>query len=319
MKGSSPFTLWRILPAVLLCLGIGPAPPRVSAQSCEMPPQVSRREILQAMSAHGPYSLTSTTTSMLFGSRALLELVRQRRRQVPGETHFFIDHADWFSAHLATAGVSYAEMSESARAAYEHKQDILVNYGPQVVEEVLEGPTPITSLDVMIFWPDSNGAPREFSYHDTLSVPKMDAFNQRVIRFRVLEYDSMLVFDEVTGISVRPVGFLSALFAVLGKPDLKETRIAVSKDYWQVMRGRVKIFPGISKTGVASIEPSGVGHEKIPRDRPDLRALAQRLRQPLELRYGPPSCQAELLMRGRDSGDCPQLAMGGVGSCAGTR
>jgi hypothetical protein len=284
-----------------------------------MPPQVSRREILQAMSAHGPYSLTSTTTSMLFGSRALLELVRQRRRQFPGETQFLIDHADWFSAHLETAGVSYAEMSESARAGYEHRQDVLVSYGPQVVEEVLEGPTPTTSLEVMIFWPDSNGAPGEFSYHDTLSVPKVDVFNQRVIRIRMLEYDSMLVFDEVTGISVRPVGFLSGLFAVLGKPDLKETRLAVSKDYWQVVRGRVKIFPGISKTGVASIEPSGVGHEKFPRDRPDLRALAQRLRQPLELRYGPPSCQAGLLMRGRDSGDCPQLVMGGVGSCTGTR
>mgnify|MGYP001765303787 CR=1 FL=1 len=73
---------------------------------------------------------------------------------------------------------------------------------------------------------------------------------------------------------------MAALFAVLGKPDLRETRLAVSGDYWQVVRGQVKVFPGISKTGTASIEPGGLGHEKVPGDRPDLRALAEHLRRP---------------------------------------
>jgi hypothetical protein len=267
------------------------------------------------MREHGPYSLTSTTTSMLFGSRALLALVRHRRETAPGSTQLYIDHADWFAVHREVAGVSYEEMSESARAGFEHRQDVLVDYGPTVVEEVLEGPAPLTALDVTIAWADSADMPGSFSYHDTLSVPKVDVFNDRVVRVRMLEYDGVIVFDEVTGMSVRPLGFLSALFGVLGKPDLKETRLAISPDYWQVVRGRVKVLPGISKTGTAFIEPGGKGHEEAPDDRPDLRRLARRLREPIEVRYGPPSCQARHLMRPAPPRACAHV-MGGTGGCA---
>ena len=303
----------RTLPFLLLAaLTPGVAPQALPAQTCEPPPRVSRTEMLEAMRTHGPYSLTSTTTSMLFGSRALLELVRRRQRSDPGGTRFLIDHAEWFSAHQEVAGVPYAEMSASARAGLEFAQDVLVEYGPEVVEEVVEGPAPTAAVAVTIFRADSGPtASAEFSYRDTLSVPKVDVFNQRVIRFRMLEYDSLLVFDEVSGISVRPRGFLSAVFAVLGKPDLKQTRLAVARDWWQVVRGRVKVFPGLSKTGTAAIEPGGTGHEDLPPDRADLRALLARMRRPIELRYGPPSCQARVVMA-RQQRDC-RAVMGGLG------
>ncbi|HEU5042388.1 MAG TPA: hypothetical protein VFT84_16290 [Gemmatimonadales bacterium] len=206
-------------------------------------------------------------------------------------------------------------MSASARAGFEHGQDVLVDYGPGVVEEVLEGPHPLSAIGVTIAWPDSGDFPATFSYHDTLSVPKVDVFNDRVLHFKMLEYDSALVFDEVTGISVRPVGFLSAIFGVLGKPDLKETRLAVSHDYWQVVRGRVKVLLGISKTGTAFIEPGGQGHERAPADRSDLRSLAERLRRPVEVRYGPPSCQARLRMQPARPVACSRV-MGGLGGCS---
>ena len=119
----------------------------------------------------------------------------------------------------------------------------------------------------------------------------------------------------MNGISVRPLGFLSALFAVIGKPGLRETRLAISRDYWQVVRGRVKLMLGISKTGTAFIEPGGKGHEAAPDDRPDLMQLAQRLRQPVEVRYRSPSCQAQLLMRSARPRACGHV-MGGVGGCA---
>ncbi len=297
-------------------LGVGL--PRLVAQTCAEPYRPSREAILEAMSGHGAYSLTSTTTSMRFGAEALLALVRLRQRESPGSTQLLIDQTDWFAAHLQTAGVTYAEMSEAARAGFEHRQDALVDYGPQVVEQVLEGAAPLASLDVTIFWPDSGGAPAQFSYRDTLSVPRVDVYDHRVIRFKLLEYDDMLVFDQVTGISVRPLGFLSAVFAVLGKPDLKQTRIAVSPDQWQVMRGKVKVFAGISKTGMATIEPGGRGHEGVPAGRADLRALAEQLKRPVKLRYGEPSCQARLSMRRQGGGGatCRQ-AMGGVGACGG--
>jgi hypothetical protein len=303
--------------ALLLAQVLGTNPFTLTAQTCAAPDRVSRAEIFQAMSAHGAYSITSTTTSMRFGAETLLAMVRRRQRDNPGSTRFLIDQSDWFAAHLETAGVTYAEMSAAARAAFEHQQDALVEYGPEVVDQVLEGPVPIMALDVTIFWPDSAGAPSEFSYRDTLSVPRMNVYDNRIIRFKLLQYDDMLVFDQVTGISVRPFGFLSAVFAVLGKPDVKQTRIAVSSDQWQVVRGHLKVFPGISKTGTATIEPDGRGHEGLPRDRADLRALKERLSRPLELRYGAPSCQAELKMRRRDRSRGCQSVMGSAGACAG--
>ena len=279
-----------IIGPMLLALAPGVAVPDLPARDCPKPYQVSREEILQAMSAHGAYSLTSTTTSMRFGAEALLAIARRRQREAPGDTRFLIRQDDWFVAHRETAGVTYAEMSEAARAGFEHHQDALVDYGPRVVDRVLEGPAPVMALDVTIFWSDSGHAPSQFHYKDTLSVPRVDVYDHRVIRFKLLEYEDMLVFDQVDGISVRPNGFLSAVFAVLGKPDLKQTRLAVSADQWQVVRGQVKVFPGISKTGTATIEPGGRGHEGVPRDRPDLRALKERLAQPLKLRYASPSC-----------------------------
>jgi hypothetical protein len=301
---------------MLLAQALGTSLPTLTAQACAEPDRVSREEILQAMSAHGPYSLTSTTTSMRFGAEALLALVRGRQEVAPGSARFLVKQSDWFAAHLETAGVTYSEMSAAARAGFEHHQDALVEYRPEVVDQVLKGPVPIRALDVTIFWPDSAGAPSEFSYRDTLSVPKVDVYDDRVIRFKLLEYEDMLVFDQVSGISVRPLGFLSAVFAVLGKPDLKQTRIAVSADQWQVVRGRVKVFLGISKTGTATIEPDGRGHEGISPGRADLRALKERMSRPVELRYGAPSCQARLKMRRRGGGAPCHGVMGGAGTCA---
>ena len=242
------------------------------------------------MSAHGAYSLTATTTSMRFGAEALLAIVRRRQREAPGSTRLLIDQSDWFASHRETAGVTYAEMSAAARAAFEHGQDAIVDYGPEVVRQVVAGPTPRTALDVTIFWPDAAGAASQFSYRDTLSVPRVEVYDDRVIRFKLLAYDDMLVFDQVSGISVKPLGFLSGIFSVLGKPDLKQTRIAVSADEWQVIRGQVNVFAGISKTATAVIEPGGRGHKRVPADRTELGAIVERLERPLKLRYGERRC-----------------------------
>ena len=308
------FTLEVIIPMRMLgLLALADTwPVAADAQTCEPPPRIPRHVIAEAMRAHGPYSLTSTTTAMVFGSEALLAIVRRRQQEAPGATQFLIDHEDWFKAHQETAGVAYARMSESARTAFENRQDLLVDYGPEVLQEVQEGTAPRTALDVTLFSSDPAG-PSEFGYKDTTSVPKLEVFNRRVVRFRMLEYDDLLVYDEVTGVSVKPLGFLSAVFALVGRPDLKETRLAVAKDYWQVMRGRVNVMLGISKSGTATIEPEGRGHEGIPKGRADLAALAKRLAQPVEVRYGPPSCLAHHLTR-RASDEC-RNPMGGTGSC----
>ena len=309
--GENDVGLTTLFGGTLLALAVA-WPITAAAQACEQAPRIPRHVIAEAMRTHGPYSLTSTTTTMVFASEALLAIVRQRQREAPGATQFLIDHEDWFRAHQETAGVEYARMSESARTAYENRLDILVDFGPQVVQEVKEGAVPRTALDITLFSSDTAG-PSEFGYKDTLGVPKLEVYNSRVVRFRMLEYDSLLRYDEVTGVSVKPLGFLSAVFALVGRPDLKETRLAVAKDHWQVMRGRVNVMLGISKSGTATIEPEGRGHENVPRGRADLAALAKQLAQPLEVRYGSPSCLARNLTR-RAAGEC-RSPMGGAASC----
>jgi hypothetical protein len=261
------------------------------------------------MRMHGAYSLTSTTTSARFGAEALLAIVRRRERESPATTQLIIDHADWFAAHQATARVPYDAMSETARAAFEHRQDALVEYGPGVVARIGQGPRPRLALAVTLSWPDTGNAPSEFSYQDTLSKPRVEIHDARVVRFALLDYDSLLVVDRISGISVRPFGFLSAIFAVLGRPELKQTRIAVSSDEWQVVRGQVRAFLGVSKTGTIAIEPDGRGHEDLPADRADLHALKRSLAQPIELSYGEPSCQARRWMQA--TGRCRQVLGGG--------
>jgi len=279
-----------ILTPILLAQALNTQPPPQAHGVCAEPYRVPRQEILDAMRAHGHYSLTATTTSMLFEAEALLAIIRRRQRESPGSTRLLIDQDDWFAAHQEVAGVAYGEMSETARAGFEHHQDAIVEYGPQVLAEVVEGGRPLMSMDVTIFWPDSAGAPSGFSYKDTLSEPKVDFYDDRVINFKLLQYNDMLLFDQVTGISVKPHGFLSAVFAVLGKPDLKQTRLAVSHDQWQVVRAKVNVLAGISKTGTATIEPGGRGHEHIPPDRADLLGLQTRLERPVKLKYAELLC-----------------------------
>ena len=280
--------MYLVLLVTLLSLTLPVA--GASGQLCATPDSVPREEILQAMSAHGAYSLTTTTNAARFGAEVLLAIARRRRQESGGSTVFLVRQSDWFTAHRETAGVTYEDMSIAAREGYEHNQDVLVDYGADVVGRVEEGPTPLMALDVKIFWPRSKDAPSKYSYKDTLSIPRVVVYNERVIRFKLLQYEDMVVFDKVEGISVRPIGFFSALFGIIGNPDLQQNRIALSADEWQVMRGRVSAFLGISDTRTATFEPDGRGHEGIPPDRPDLKDIEGRLKRSVKLRYPESQC-----------------------------
>ena len=80
----------------------------------------------------------------------------------------------------------------------------------------------------------------------------------------------------------------------------------------------VSWFPGqefgnaLADVLTGTVEPGGRGHEGVPQGRSDLRALAEQMKRPLELRYGAPSCQTTLAMQDRDC----QGVMGGAGGCA---
>ncbi|MFQ5700139.1 MAG: hypothetical protein ACE5IL_17895, partial [Myxococcota bacterium] len=91
------------------------------------------------------------------------------------------------------------------------------------------------------------------------------------------------------GLSGRPVsGLLGLLFDIIGEGSLKESRIAISKDGLQILRGRSqKIF---SLRLTATIYPDGRSIKGIPEDRPDLREIETRLKVPLKIEYLPYEC-----------------------------
>ena len=263
--------------------------PAAIGQVCPAAADIPRSQLLEAMRVARGYRLTSTSTAPLFGAQTLVALVKQRERDFPGQAWFTIHHADWFEAHREVAGATYREMSIAARAAHEHGQDVIVHYGGDIVSYVGQGAPPTTAIDVKIYPEPTGQAVAGFSYHDSTSIPEVTVYDEPIIRFKLLEFPGMLVMDEVEGLSVRPAGFFSLLFALFGNAAVEQNRIAVSSDYWQVMVGRGR-FVGFSKTRTVTVEPNGLVHEHIPRERPDLRALEDQLRRPLAIHYRPSGC-----------------------------
>ena len=162
---------------------VGVNAPGLTAQTCAAPYQVSPRR--DSSGHERPRRLQShdvkTHGNTVRGRGATGDRPPTPAAISAGAPSSSLAQTDWFAAHLATAGVTYADMSESARAAFEHHQDFLVDYGPQVVDQVVEGSEPIMALDVTLFRPDSEGAASGFSYKDTLSVPQVDVYDDRLI------------------------------------------------------------------------------------------------------------------------------------------
>ena len=109
-----------------------------------------------------------------------------------------------------------------------------------------------------------------FTYKDTLSVPRVEVHDSRVIHFELVEYPDMVLYDEIEGISVKPLGFLSAVFALVGKPDLKQNRVAVSA---RPVAGDARTGENLSwhlQDRRGGDRARGLGHEEIPVGRTDL-------------------------------------------------
>jgi len=105
------------------------------------------------------------------------------------------------------------------RLGHEYEQDIYLEYGnDRVIRRVLQCEAPTLALSVSIGWREERGAPKSYSYEDTLSTPKLKVTNKRLIRYRLLEFGDMVVFDEITGLYGRPTsGVLGLLFQLIGE------------------------------------------------------------------------------------------------------
>jgi hypothetical protein len=251
--------------------------------AADTPRKVPREDILSAMKACEGYDPAVTTNGARFQAEVLLNLARR----IPDGPPLLLGHAEWFSAFLERTGLTPEKAPLFMRLAFEHAQDLQIDYrGDQVVEST-EGPRPAFAANVTVWWPDKRGAASSYSYEDLLSTPHLEVTNERLITYRLLELDGMVVYGEVEGLLGRPTsGILGALFQLIGKGRVKESRMLISRDGLQLSRAWARKW-AMSVTQTVTVRPDGHMEKGVPPGRQDLTSLAARLEQPLRIRYRP--------------------------------
>jgi hypothetical protein len=262
--------------AVLACVVLGAL---AGARPADGSACLPRAALAEALRAEQGYERRATTNQSRLQTRVLLRLAAAR----PGV--FCIDHEDWFQAYLEALDLRPEQAPLSVRLSREHQYDIRVDARPgAVVERVRAGPTVTRALNVL--WTSRRGTPR-YSYRDPQARPVLEMTFERSVSYRLLDLQGLVVLEQIEGISGRPAtGPLSVLFRLIGKAYAEWSRSAVAHDGWQVVVGRGrKGF--IAKSATVTIAPDGRAEPDVPRERPDLKALEQRLRQPLAIDYKP--------------------------------
>lgn len=285
-------TLGRLPRSWLVAAALTGALPAIAEQGS--PRRVSREEILAAMLACKGYDPAATTNGPRFQSEVLRHLARQALAQGPPHDPLLIGHAEWFWAVLERTGLSPSAAPAFIRLGHEYEQDIYLEYGnDRVIRRVLQGEAPTLALSVSIGWRERRGAPESYSYEDTLSTPKLKVTNKRLIRYRLLEFGDMVVFDEITGLYGRPTsGVLGFLFQLIGEGHVVESRMVISQDGLQIARARAKKSLFQVQTTV-TVYPNGRTEKDLPPGRADLAPLEARLKQVLRLEYAPPGSWLE--------------------------
>ena len=246
---------------------------------------VTREEMVEAMRACQGYDPTATTNGARFQAEVVLCLARKAREIHPEGPPLFLGHAEWFSAFLERTGLTAENAPTFVRLAYEHGQDLEIDYRSDRVIESAEGVRPAVAANVTIWWPQAPGAPSSYSYEDLLSTPHLKVTNKRLIAYRLLDLDGIVVYGEIEGLLGRPTsGFLGAVFQLIGEGHVKESRMLISPDWLQVSRARAEKWAfGVTQT--VTVHPDGHMEKDVPPDSPDLAALAARLKEPLNIRY----------------------------------
>ena len=248
-------------------------------------------EMRTAAVSHGDYDLLATTNWTRFQSALYLQLVRNAMEREPLGGMLFIPSADLFWEFLSVSGLVDPKGAPTHLLWSLHlAQGTHLEYGlDSIVRSVLKGAQPILVVNVRIGWPDRPDGTEKYSFIDTLSVPELRVTNHQEITFRMLDFGEMVVYDKVEGASGRPLsGVLGALFKVIGEGDVKWARAGISEDGIQVVRAQAKKL--FTKTATVTVLPDGVAEKDTPDDRPDLAAIAARLKEDLDLEYYPYGC-----------------------------
>ena len=250
--------------------------------------EVTADELVQAMHSTRGYDRKATTNTVRFQAEVMLWLIRRAQQQDPQARPLFIDHGVWFRAYLAVNGISERASPQFSRLAYEHKQDLLVDYRREhVLRQEPEGRRPRIAANVTLWWPKTRGAAKSFSLRDMTSNPQLDVTCKRVVKLRLLDFGDMVVADEVRGLRGRPTsGALGFMFKVIGKGRVAWARFILTNDGLQVARIVARKGPiALGVTG--TVFPDGRISKGIPRGRSDLAPLGPKLKRALKIRYCP--------------------------------
>ena len=264
--------------------------PPAPAQRTDTPALVSRQALVEAMKVEKAkrYNILATSNGARLSSAVILDVARRAADRDRERKPILIDHRDYFEAYLEVTGLTADKAPAFMRIARDHREDQYVDYRQEkVIGTLVTGSRPRFAVNVIAGWPDGPNVPQSYSYEDRTSSPALRVTHKRINSYRILDYEGMLVYDDVQGVFGRALGgMLGAMFMVIGDGRAVRSFIALSNDGLQVTVTTAK-KGFITVTQEAVVYPDGRGEKGLPRNRPDLSAIEARLRQPFEIRYVP--------------------------------
>jgi hypothetical protein len=252
---------------------------------------VGFEEVLAAMQKEADlgYNLLVSTTSTRFASSVILDLVKAAEQTRPNGEPLLLHYDDWCEAFRQVNHLDSGSLPEFVALQRIYKQSQYVDYATdQRRITIKDGPTPLRVVKVSAGWPHTAGSAAEYSFIDSASSPRMQAINERVIYYWLVEFDDMVMQDKVEGLKGRPLdGALGTLFKVIGNGRAVQSRFAISDDGIQVTQARAKKgFLSVNPTSTTF--PDGLVEKGTPKNRPDLEALAKRLQRKIRIEYPDP-------------------------------
>lgn len=272
---------------LLLALVIGVAQ---AASAWEPTRQVSRADLVAAMRAEQRkgYALDAIANAVRLQVGVFLTLAEQAGATDPDQRVLRIDHPDYRDAFAEVTGLAPQALPLFVKVPHAFREDYLIEYRMARVVDAAAGTNGLRrALNVKAGWPDAPDAPASYSYEDRSTDPAIEVTHQRVTAYRVLDYGTLVVYDDIRGVTGRATsGALGAVFKIIGKAEAVQTRFAVAPDGTQIVRTTARKLVTLSQT--VTVTPDGKVIKGVPADRPDLAAIDQRLRsQEVNVTYLP--------------------------------
>lgn len=242
---------------------------------------VSRAELVAALRVEQRkgYALDAIANAVRLQAGVFLALAEQAAAADPEQRVLRIGHQDYRDAYLDVTRLAPPDLPLFVKVAHAFHEDYLVEYR---TGRVIEGPAganaPRRALNVKAGWPASPDSPTRYSYEDHSTDPAVEVTHERVTAYRVLDYGTLIVYDDMRGVTGRATsGLLGSVFSVVGKAQAVQTRFTVAPDGTQVSRTTARKLLTLSQT--VTILPEGKVITGVPVDRPDLVAIDQMLRR----------------------------------------